>query len=413
MLLAYAIQLARCAYEQLTVCGADRRPNDFSTTGFVHRDNLEDVTIRRIDHCGFSSVVDQVDFAVRSERRGFVFRTAGRLDRPLGLACPQIHARQALPQVAQDEEISVEEGWSGDIGGDFSNVSANPGDGTVVKYTVPTGPYSVDGVVLGCAVKDDVFTGNRRGNQPPMSVAPGIPGAPSPQFLTRFSIMSRQRITSSNQQLLVATKRKGDRRAESFKRFLPSWRLRLIRNGVSVDASATPEHRRGWVYLGRVSPEKNILRLIDAAEALPDRLALYGPISPPNARFEEAFRRKLENANAEWKGPVPGDRVRETLSRYQVFVNPSSTEGLPFTVLEAAAEGLHLVLSDIRPHRLLEFPSCDYVDPKDIDLTPFVRDTNGDGEANRVHTRKEYNVQTMLQSYLSLYRQVAGASVRS
>jgi glycosyltransferase involved in cell wall biosynthesis len=197
----------------------------------------------------------------------------------------------------------------------------------------------------------------------------------------------------------------------SFRQFLPARRLRLIRNGVSTDSAPPQEHREGWVYLGRISPEKNILMLLDAADALPEKLTLYGPVSPPNARFEEAFREKLEVSNARWKGPVPGDQVRTVLSRYRVFVNPSSTEGLPFTVLEAAAEGLHLVLSDIRPHRLLGFPSCDYVDPKHLDFRPLVRNTNGSAEANRRHVRREYDMETMLHSYLALYRQTLGLPV--
>ncbi len=199
----------------------------------------------------------------------------------------------------------------------------------------------------------------------------------------------------------------------SFKRVLPSGRLRLIRNGVSSTACSSNGHRTGWVYAGRISPEKNVLRLIEAAHALPEKLTLYGPISPPNASFEDAFLKKLERANAEWRGPVPSDQVRTTLSRYRVFVNPSSTEGLPFTVLEAAAEGLHLVLSDIRPHRLLNFPSCDYVDPEDLDLAPLLHGVNGHGAANREHVRNEYDIQAMLRSYQSLYQEVVGLSPRS
>ena len=195
----------------------------------------------------------------------------------------------------------------------------------------------------------------------------------------------------------------------SFKRFLPSRRLALIRNGVSVNPTSSNGHGTGWVYVGRISPEKNILKLIRAAEVLPEKLALYGPISPPNARFEKAFLETLEDSNAEWKGPLPSHQVRTALSRYEVFVNPSSTEGLPFTVLEAAAEGLHLVLSDIRPHRLLGFPSCDYVDPEKLDLTPFRRATNGHGQANRAHVHNEYNVDIMRRSYLALYHETAGA----
>lgn len=199
----------------------------------------------------------------------------------------------------------------------------------------------------------------------------------------------------------------------SFRRFLPLRRLRLIRNGVPVGARSTNGHRRGWVYVGRISPEKNILKLIETADVLPQKLAIYGPISPPNVSFEAAFRRKLAGSNAEWKGPLPSDQVRTTLSQYEVFVNPSLTEGLPFTVLEAAAEGLHLVLSDIRPHRLLGFPSCDYVNPETLDLSPLRRDLNGNGEANRAHARREYNVETMLRAYRTLYQEIVGVPAHS
>lgn len=196
----------------------------------------------------------------------------------------------------------------------------------------------------------------------------------------------------------------------SFKKFMPSWRLKLIRNGVSVDYRPSNGDRKGWVYLGRVSPEKNILKLIEAAEVLPEKLAIYGPVSPPNLRFEKAFLKKLEGSNAEWKGPLPSKQVRKVLSQYKVFINPSSTEGLPFTVLEAAAEGLHLVLSDIRPHHLLGFPSCDYVNAENLDLRPFLRDTNGDGQANRMHVRNEYNIDIMRHSYRALYDEIVGSS---
>jgi len=63
-------------YEQMTICGADGRANDFSTTGIVHRDQVEDIPVCCIDHGNFSSVVDYVNFSIRGKWRSLVFGTA-------------------------------------------------------------------------------------------------------------------------------------------------------------------------------------------------------------------------------------------------------------------------------------------------------------------------------------------------
>ena len=49
-------------------------------------------------------------------------------------------------------------------------------------------------------------------------------------------------------------------------------------------------------------------------------------------------------------GYVYGQALEELYSNASAFVNPSSLEGLPLTLLEAASHGIPLVVSDIRPH---------------------------------------------------------------
>jgi glycosyltransferase involved in cell wall biosynthesis len=196
----------------------------------------------------------------------------------------------------------------------------------------------------------------------------------------------------------------------SFSAFFPKRRLCLIRNGVPVDREQTSRHRSGWAYLGRISPEKNILGLIAATKALSEKLVLYGPISPPNACFTKAFKRELEKSNVEWRGPIRSREVRATLARHKVFINPSFTEGLPFTVLEAAAEGLYLVLSDIRPHRLLNFPECNYIDPCDLDLSHLSSNVLN-GAANRTHAANNFSIERMLEGYLEIYKSLIKTGV--
>jgi glycosyltransferase involved in cell wall biosynthesis len=177
-----------------------------------------------------------------------------------------------------------------------------------------------------------------------------------------------------------------------------------------MDEDQKPSQRSGWAYLGRISPEKNVIGLLRAANSLPEKLTLYGPVSPPNARFERHFLRELERSNAEWRGPVPAEDVRSVLSKHRVFVNPSYTEGLPFTVLEAAAEGLYLVLSDIRPHRLLGFPACSYVNPEKLEFEPLRSLPADGGQANRAYVRLNYDIRKTLSSHARLYHELANQS---
>lgn len=195
----------------------------------------------------------------------------------------------------------------------------------------------------------------------------------------------------------------GDHDWLSFKKFFLRKKLALIRNGVAVERNGTRGLRNGWAFLGRISLEKNVLNLIKAAGELPEKLTIYGPISPPNPEYERAFLHEIECSNVEWQGPVSSDQVRSTLAKYAIFINPSSTEGLPFTVLEAAAEGLYLVLSDIRPHRLLDFPECSYIDPDNLDLS-HLSGTVLNGEANRAHVVNNFSIEKMLEGYLNVYR---------
>ncbi len=189
----------------------------------------------------------------------------------------------------------------------------------------------------------------------------------------------------------------------SFKKFFPQKKIAMVRNGVKVGRTNQNRSHSGWVFLGRISPEKNLLNMIKAAHQLSEKLTIYGPISPPNLKYERAFLHELECSNAEWHGPVSSEQVRPILAKYRVFVNPSLTEGLPFAVLEAAAEGLYLVLSDIRPHRLLDFPACSFVDPDNLDIN-HLSGTTLNGEVNRAHVVNNFSVEKMLKCYLNIYR---------
>lgn len=192
-----------------------------------------------------------------------------------------------------------------------------------------------------------------------------------------------------------------------FRKVIPLKRLYLVRNGVVICEESQSLKKEGMVYLGRLSPEKNILALVEAAEAAKIQLDLYGPFDSHDSEFRKTILNVLQNKHyANWKGAIPHEDAQLTLSRYRVFVNASFSEGLPVSVLEAAAEGLYLVLSDIPQHRLLKMPECRYVDPYALDLKGALPSCENVGSANREYVKQEFSIQRTVEAYYNIYKRL-------
>jgi glycosyltransferase involved in cell wall biosynthesis len=185
-------------------------------------------------------------------------------------------------------------------------------------------------------------------------------------------------------------------------------KLYLIPNGVEVGPLRPVPKKDGLVYLGRISPEKNILSLIKAAETAKVSLDLYGPFDRHDGEFRETVVRMVRDSHyVEWKGAVPFEAVAETLLRYRALINMSFSEGLPTSVLEAAAQGLFLILSDIAAHRLLRFRGSAYIDPHAVTLSniPFdPRVLKEGGAANYEHVKDCFSISRNIEAYDQLYR---------
>ena len=135
----------------------------------------------------------------------------------------------------------------------------------------------------------------------------------------------------------------------------------LIYNGVeavsaSADASALRKDilefcERGVIYccMARLSPEKNLETLIEAIRVTDNaKLLLFG---------DGPEREKLEKL-VEWNP----DKVmfagfdknsRQYLPYVDVYVQPSLTEGMPISVLEAMSAGVPLLLTDVGGMKVL------------------------------------------------------------
>lgn len=135
----------------------------------------------------------------------------------------------------------------------------------------------------------------------------------------------------------------------------PRARIVLVPNGVDTHAFAPTERApapageaRTIGYIGRLSSEKNLPMLVEAAALLapdlPVRLLLVGK---GDLHDELARRAAALGVEMEFVGVLPHDRLPALLARCDVFVLPSFNEGHPKVLIEAMACGLPCVGTDV------------------------------------------------------------------
>jgi glycosyltransferase involved in cell wall biosynthesis len=134
-----------------------------------------------------------------------------------------------------------------------------------------------------------------------------------------------------------------------------------IPNGVDEPEPLPPEEiRTRWglepgsyvLFVGRLVPEKAPDQLVRVFRRVAGDLRL---VIAGGSSFTDEFVDSLENEarsdpRVVMTGYVYGNTLRELYSNAAAFVLPSTLEGLPLTLLEAASYGIPLVASDIPPN---------------------------------------------------------------
>ncbi|HUR76476.1 MAG TPA: glycosyltransferase family 4 protein [Acidimicrobiales bacterium] len=126
---------------------------------------------------------------------------------------------------------------------------------------------------------------------------------------------------------------------------VPGSKLVVCENGLAVDPGRRdPSLDHGYaLFVGRLSYEKGVDTLIDAAGTLPDLRVVIAGDGPERGALEHAAR---DMANVVFTGQVDRARVSSLMRGARVLVAPSrGIEPFGLTVVEAAAMGVPAIVA--------------------------------------------------------------------
>ncbi|GIE86488.1 glycosyltransferase family 4 protein [Actinoplanes regularis] len=133
---------------------------------------------------------------------------------------------------------------------------------------------------------------------------------------------------------------------------VPRHRIHIVPNGVAEEHFLPPRRARvgeplRLLYVGRLSPQKNVTRLLDALALCrqPIHLTVVGDGEQRQLLEEQARTLRLENVT--FAGSRLGAELREQYAHADAFVLPSDREGMPLVALEAMAAGLPVVATAV------------------------------------------------------------------
>lgn len=196
----------------------------------------------------------------------------------------------------------------------------------------------------------------------------------------------------------------------------------LIRgSGVDLDKlqfTPEPTTQKTVMFLARLLKDKGLLEFFNAAgrvkKTTDARFVLVGDLDPdnPNSITKAELSEYVESGIVEHWGY--SKHVETVIPQSHIMVLPSYREGLPKSLLEAAACGRAVITTDV--------PGCrDAIDPNETGLLVKVKDVddlakaivkllNNDelrnrlGESGRRLAEKHFNIDDVVNTHMEIYR---------
>lgn len=164
-------------------------------------------------------------------------------------------------------------------------------------------------------------------------------------------------------------------------------------------------HEDTYVFLGRITPAKNVIKLVQAATKQKIKVDIFGRLDKECKSYVDEFLSIVSMSEyVFYKGEIRHEDVFNKMKEYKAFLYITIMEGLPLAVLEAASCGLPLILSEIPHHTYLRFPNVHYVEHNNP-ILPLPENIVG-GIENRDHVQKYFSVEQMGENYLKIYKSI-------
>lgn len=184
--------------------------------------------------------------------------------------------------------------------------------------------------------------------------------------------------------------------------------MTVIRNGVPVSRIPVSSQKSGWLFVGRLAPEKGVLEAVAAAEQAGQRLRVIAPVY--DAGYAEHVRPFL--TRHEVLGAMPRAAVFAEMARAQVLLMPAKwDEPFGLTAVEAMAAGTPVAayargaLPEIVANGVTGF----LVAPGDLhDLVAAADRASGlESAACRAWALQHFDLTRMVEEHVGLYATLA------
>jgi len=149
----------------------------------------------------------------------------------------------------------------------------------------------------------------------------------------------------------------------------PEDKITFIPNGIDTTAwerSEPPAQVRRFLFLGRLDPEKGLFELLSSFAAV---RAEHPDVTLTIAGEGDALAalRAAAGPGVSFEGRVPYEELGALFERHDCMVLPSYSEGMPLSVLEAAAHRRAMIITDVGDIRALFGASVHIIPPRDAD----------------------------------------------
>jgi glycogen(starch) synthase len=149
----------------------------------------------------------------------------------------------------------------------------------------------------------------------------------------------------------------------------PLEKITFIPNGIDTSAWETtspPDRVRRFLFLGRLHVEKGVYELLDAFRSVharhPDVTLTIAGEGPEQERLRAAAG---DAPGITFLGRIPYEQLGDTFDAHDCMVLPSYSEGMPSSVLEAAAHHMPMIITDVGDVRQLFGDRVRVIPPRD------------------------------------------------